>query len=251
MRSSYSAEQSIKAWQTLDGLIQRLSVVPLKGLRAVFVVGSLPGGYFRPGQSDLDVVALFNDPPLHGIALTNLRTELEIWVQPEKLLYPFEVDCLPRFVSDLGRNPESGCLQNPDLVARLKVQSRQLYGNYPVETLPMPSAEEWALETRHFLGWWEEQFQNDPTRFAIPAYQIKKILTLVRLYLAVRRDLVEYNKFKLLEVYEQAIPVVHISMGTCLAIQTYLSEGEINAQAQSRLASELPDIQKTLIEAIL
>lgn len=251
MSSSYSAEQSLKAWQTLEDLSRRLSVAPFKGLRAVFVIGSLPGGYFRPAQSDLDVVALFNDPPKHGAALATLKTALEEMVQPEKLVHPFEVECLPRFISELGRNPETGLLQNPDMVARLKVQSRQLFGNYPVETLPTPSAEEWAWETRNFLRWWDEQAQKDPPGVASPLMQIKKTLTLVRLYLAVRRDLVEYNKFKLLETYERNIPVVPISLGTRLAIQTYLTDGELNQQAQARLECELPDIQSALVEAIL
>jgi hypothetical protein len=251
MTSSYSAEQALKAWQTLEDLAQRLSIAPFKGLRAVFVIGSLPGGYFRPGQSDLDVVALFNDPPRRGADLTTLRTEFEEMVQPEKLAHPFEVECLPRFVSELGRNPESGLLQNPDLVARLKVQSRQLFGNYPVQTLPTPSAEEWSWETRRFMRWWDEKTQKDSARFATHPKQIKKTLALVRLYLAVRRDLVEYNKFKLLEAYEQAIPVVPISLGTRMAIQTYLTDGELNTQAQERLERELPDIQSALVKAIL
>ena len=251
MNSSYSAEQSLKAWQTLEDLAQRLSNAPFKGLRSVFVIGSLPGGYFRPGQSDLDVVVLFNDPPRRGVDLVALNSALEGMIQPDKLLHPFEVECQPRFISDLGRNPESGLLQAADLVARLKVQNRQLFGNYPVQTLPMPSAEEWAWETRQFLSWWEEQAQRDPAKFAAPPNQIKKTLTLVRLYLAVRRDLVEYNKFKLLEIYEQSIPVVSISLGMRLAIQSYLNDGGLSQQASERLERELPDIQEALIEAIL
>ena len=178
-------------------------------------------------------------------------TMLANMVQTDKLVHPFEVECLPRFVSELGRNPQSGLLQTPDLVARLRVQSQQLFGNYPVQTLPMPSAEEWTWETHNFLRWWDEQAHKDPARFATPAKHIKKTLALVRLYLAVRRDLVEYNKFKLLETYEKAIPVVPISLGTRSAIQTYLANGECNQQALDRLERELPELQNALTEAIL
>jgi len=251
MLSSYSAEVSLKAWQTLEELSRRLSTALSKPLRSVFVIGSLPGGYFRPGQSDLDLVALFNDPPNRGNAFEELRVELEELARPEKLISPFDVECLPRFISDLGRNPQTGMLQNPDLVTRMKVQSRQLYGNYPVQSLPMPSSEEWTWETKNFLNWWEEKSQINPSRFLLPAKQIEKTLALVRLYLAVRRDLVEYNKFKLLETYDHAIPVVPISLGTRVAIQAYLANGEINQQAQARLDVELPEIHRALIEAIL
>ena len=248
---SYSADQSLKAWQTLEDLARRITNAPIKGLRAVFAIGSLPGGYFRPAQSDLDVVTLFNDPPKKGQELASLSAQLEELVQPGKLLHPFEVECLPRFIVDLGRNPQTGLLQNPDLVARLKVQSKQLVGNYPIQTLPMPSAEEWAWETRNFLHWWDDQEKIEPIASVSTAKQIKKTLALVRFYLAVRRDLVEYNKFKLLEVYEKSIPVVPISLGTSLAIQTFLNDGELNQQASKRLEGELPVIQKALIEAIL
>lgn len=251
MTASYSAEQSMKAWQTLEDLALRLSNASFKGLRAIFTIGSLPGGYFRPSQSDLDVVVLFNDPPRSGNDLEDLKAGLDELIQPKKLLHPFEVECMPRFISDLGRNPESGLLQNPDLVARLKVQSKQLFGNYPVQTLPMPSATEWAWETRNFLRWWDLQTAADPTRSTTPSMQIKKTLALVRFYLAVRRDLVEYNKFKLLEVYDRAIPVVPISLGTRLAIQSFLNDGVLNQPAAERLERELPVIQQALTEAIL
>ena len=69
MTSSYSAEQTLKAWRTVEDLAHRLTTAQFKALGAVFVIGSLPGGYFRPGQSDLDVVALFNNPPRKGADL--------------------------------------------------------------------------------------------------------------------------------------------------------------------------------------
>ncbi|NLW73007.1 MAG: hypothetical protein GXY37_09005 [Chloroflexi bacterium] len=251
MNAADAAKKTSQAWATLEELSQRLVAGPFKGLRSVFAIGSLPGGYFRPQQSDLDVVALFNDPAPTGEALTALRASLAELTCAIKQSTDFEIECLLRFVSELGRDLASGLLINPDLVARLKLQSHQLFGSYPVNILPMPSVEEWRQEASRFLSYWEAKTHQDPTAFSSLPKQISKTLTLMRLYLAMHRNLLEYNKLKLPQRFEDSIPAVSLSAGSKAAIQTYLKTSEISQPATARLQTELPEFQSQLIRVIL
>lgn len=251
MNSSYSADETLKAWRFLEGLASNFSNASIRGMSSVFVIGSLPGGYFRPSQSDLDLVVLFKDPPVTGENLESLTKQLVSLATSGQEECTYEIELLPRFNSELGRNPENGLLQNPDLIARLKVQSRQLFGDYPVQSLPMPSSAEWAWEANRVMRVWSENAKTDPSKYQTLDIQIKKTLTLVRLYLAVRRDVVEYNKFKLLEAYAKTVPAINIGMAVQTAVQDHLNGKEVHPLASANLLGELAEVQDALIEAIL
>jgi len=61
--SSTETEHGL-AWQELHRFSDQIRALQSAEIRAVFAIGSLPGGYFRPGQSDLDaVVILAGSPP--------------------------------------------------------------------------------------------------------------------------------------------------------------------------------------------
>ena len=49
------------AWQILDRYVQDCLDIDRESLRAVYATGSLGGGYYRPGQSDIDAVLIVAD----------------------------------------------------------------------------------------------------------------------------------------------------------------------------------------------
>jgi len=51
------------AWKELETFSSSADGLRLSEVRAIFAIGSMPGGYFRPGQSDLDVLVLFKGAP--------------------------------------------------------------------------------------------------------------------------------------------------------------------------------------------
>ncbi len=51
------------AWEELTAFAVAADALRLNEVRAIFSIGSLPGGYFRPGQSDLDVLVLLRGMP--------------------------------------------------------------------------------------------------------------------------------------------------------------------------------------------
>ncbi|HNY84129.1 MAG TPA: hypothetical protein PKK82_04660 [Anaerolineaceae bacterium] len=65
------------------------------------------------------------------------------------------------------------------------------------------------------------------------------------------RNLLEYNKLKLPQRFEDSIPAVSLSAGSKAAIQTYLKTSEISQPATARLQTELPEFQSQLIRVIL
>jgi hypothetical protein len=49
------------AWQILDRYAQDCQKIDSASLKAIFAIGSLPAGYYRPGQSDIDALLIVED----------------------------------------------------------------------------------------------------------------------------------------------------------------------------------------------
>ena len=50
-----------QAWDISELYVQDLLIIGSDSLLAVYAIGSLGGGYYRPGQSDVDAVLLIED----------------------------------------------------------------------------------------------------------------------------------------------------------------------------------------------
>ena len=189
-------------WTLLERIAERVLNANLPGFRALFVIGSLPGGYYKPGQSDVDLLALFAGSPPAEDETKKQATLLESLVG-EPPANP-AIDFLPRYESDLAVDPNSGLYLHPDLVARLLTQSRQLAGSYDLSSLKMPGPRDFQAEFPSQLDWW--QANHGPLDTCTPSLQAKYLLLVLRSWLVVFRNQLIYNKRDLLAAYQNAKP---------------------------------------------
>ena len=70
-----------QAWQIVEEFIRDLTVELGKGLLSVAVIGSLSGGYYRPGVSDIDTVVIVaaDARPAAEPLVERLREEYRPW----------------------------------------------------------------------------------------------------------------------------------------------------------------------------
>jgi predicted nucleotidyltransferase len=189
-------------WSLLERIAECILNANLPGFKVLFVIGSLAGGYYKPGQSDVDLVALFAGSPPAEDETKRLAELLEALVgeRPANL----DIDILPRYESDLAIDPDSGLYFNPDLVARLLIQSKKLAGSYDLSQLKMPGPRDFQAEFPSQLSWWRAN--HGPLETCAQPLQAKYLLLVLRSWMAVLCKQLIYNKTELIAAYWQANP---------------------------------------------
>ena len=189
-------------WTLLERVAERVQKANLPGFKALFVIGSLPGAYYKAGQSDVDLLALLagsrpdvSDYRKQAELLESLLGEI-----PEGL----EVDILPRYESDLAVDQKTGLYLRPDLVARLLVQSRLLTGSYDLSQLRMPGPADFQADFPSQLRWWKAN--HGAVEACVAHLQAKYLLLVLRTWLVVLHGQLVYNKIELIATYRQASP---------------------------------------------
>ena len=189
-------------WTLLERIAERIQNAHLPGFKAFFVIGSLAGGYYKPGQSDVDLLALFAGSSPAEDEYKRQAELLESLVG--KIPGNLAVDILPRYESDLSIDPNTGLYLRPDLVARLLTQSRQLAGSYDLSSLKMPGPRDFQAEFPIQLDWWQANHGSLET--CPPPLQAKYLLLVLRSWLVVFRHQLSYNKSELIAAYQNAKP---------------------------------------------
>lgn len=230
-------------WAALEELSQRFLKAPLERFKALFVIGSLAGGYFQPGRSDVDLVALFagqRPAPERVTELAELLERILMQYAPG-----FEVEILPRFESDLEEDPKSGLYQNPDLAARLLIQSRLLAGSYPLGQLRMPGPADFQASFPDHLSWW--RIHHGAVETMSPLLQAKYLLMILRFWLAVLRGNLVYRKQALVERYKDAQPCASLSPSLESLVTSYLESKPIEAGHEKELLSFCGQLTEEII----
>ena len=236
-----------EAWQALQAFSTELVEMNLADLIAVISIGSLPGGYYRPGASDLDVVALFAGGPPSAELAKAITTQLELAASTfvEKTRGA-TIECLPRWEVDLMRGAD-GQLPKPDLNARLNLQSSLLWGNFPLGKVEMPGPADFLWESKHFQAYWHEK--NGPDAFACASEKalVNYAIGLMRLYLAFRRNVVIYDKSQIMRVFGDNAPEVPIPHGITACVPDVLVGRRADPEALAILRQELPAFEASII----
>ena len=101
----------VTVWSLLERIAERVQNAHLPGFKAFFVIGSLAGGYYKPGQSDVDLVALFAGSRPAEDEYKKDAELLESLVG--KIPGNLAVDILPRYESDLAVDSKTGLYLPP------------------------------------------------------------------------------------------------------------------------------------------
>ncbi len=195
-----------RAWQIVTDYALEVEKIEPASLVAVYAIGSLPGGYYRAGQSDLDVALIVRDGSdatweSAGSEFATLNqkyqalcgdgTGFEGFPVVENRLYPAHA---------------GGLLPMPQLNARLKLQSRLLYGSYDLEWIPMPTKADWIADAiRLNTAWQADGGDTQLNRMGASAL-VSHGLLLMRQYLALREGRICFNKLELVDYYLKCDP---------------------------------------------
>lgn len=174
-------------------------------LLAVFTIGSLGSDYYRPGQSDIDTIII--------TSLT--REELKLYRKDirkladsyqEKYNVPkgfgaillAEEQLYPPYISE-----EELILE----IYRIKLQSKLIYGNYDITKIPNPTKKDIIEDAKAFEKWRQEEHQSNPDfKINNNIMLVNSTLMMLKRYLMIKCDIIEFNKFKVIDLYMKNNP---------------------------------------------
>lgn len=176
-------------------------------LLAIYLIGSLGGGYYRPGQSDIDTILIVKDDAI----LTQEKAEEIAAVYQERYRVPkgfgailiYERELFPPYLKSEEEEFEFSVE-----IARLKTQGHLFYGSYSLDHIPMPTTDHLIKDARIMENWFS-------ATFGYPMYDqldtvscINTILLQMRRFLMIQHSVFEFNKFQTIPVYLQHAPTV-------------------------------------------
>jgi hypothetical protein len=193
------------AWGILEKYTEECLQIDFATLIALYATGSLPGGYYRPGQSDIDAVLIVKNGSEH------------IWGNSEDLSKPLE-ELNRRYLErykipkDFGPFP----LQERELfppydpeddvltmeIARLKLQGKPIHGQFDLDSVPMPTSNDFLVGAQRFEEWWQDEFSKATLPEAMsPTACVNTTLMHLSRFLRIKKGVIELNKRKVVSSY--------------------------------------------------
>ncbi len=252
MSASLTENAQSVAWQELHRISGQIRALQSPEIRAVFAIGSLPGGYFRPGQSDLDVVVILAGSPPQDEARCNALQQLSVTIRDlASAAKPYELEATFVYESELMRDPKTGVLPRADFASRLLTQSQVLMGEFDLQKIDNPLPQDFIPIAERYLEYRREKY--GPASFGtVPLPElVKHILTLMRYYLIIKRQHVQYNKFQLVQDYERFAPELPMPTALKTVILRFLQDKSIQPEEVATFRKELPQFEQALVAAML
>lgn len=198
------------AWAILARYAAECAALGPDTLIAVVAIGSLPGGYYRSGQSDIDAVLIVEDGSRaiwgsHDEPSTPLSSLNEEYLS--KYAIPKDFGPFPLEASDLF--PPYRDVELIEEIVRLKVQGRPVYGSFDLQQLPMPGRSDVLRSAVHFEKWFEEEFlpTQEPEDLSATACA-NTILIHLKRYLHLEHGIVEFSKPRIIGTYLRSDPPI-------------------------------------------
>jgi len=193
-----------RAWEILKAYARDCIQIDFESLLAIYAIGSLPGGYYRPGQSDIDAVLITTNgsEKIWGDVHEASQTLKDL---NERYLRAYEIP------KDFGPFPiQEGELFPPynpakELaaeIARLKLQGKPVYGDFNLQSVPMPTPGDFLRDAQHFEEWWRDEFsKTNPLETLSATGCVNTILAHLRRYLRIKRGKIVFDKHKVVPEY--------------------------------------------------
>ena len=172
-------------------------------LLAVFVIGSLGADYYRPGQSDIDTALILNCGREEAA-----RIEKRIEAVQDRYWHGYDVPKGFGAIVFAEEQLHPPYVKEEELVLeimRLKTQSKLVFGDYDVDKIPMPDKQAIKDDAIAFQSWADGEKEKRNEEMTIRADEFHKLVnsTLIALkrYLMLQHGIVEFNKFKVIDLY--------------------------------------------------
>lgn len=242
------------AWEILDRYVQDCLKIDRDSLLAVYATGSLGGGYYRPGQSDIDAVLIVADGSQEiwgdweegSEQLAALNRAYRERYQIPKDFGPFAIqenELYPPYDPTLDLLPLE--------IARLKVQGLCVYGAFDLASVPMPAAEDFRQGARNFEAWWRQEFAKDhPLSTLSGAACVNSVLLYLGRYLRIECGVLEFNKRALVAAYLAHDPPF-VDRAAFRLVETSLAEDRLSepqVEHLQRCVAELRAQMNALLE---
>ena len=245
-----NAEHSA-AWQELQAFARALQALNAPQIRAAFVIGSFPGGYFRPGQSDLDVVVILSGSPPQDEPTCQQHQALSQAIREiAGSASPYEIEPMFIYESELKRDPHSGFLPRADFASRLLRQSQLLLGEFDLQQVDQPLPKDFIPVLQRYLAYFQQKFSPDALSQAPLAELVKHALTLMRYALMICRQHMQYNKIVVLQDFQRLLPEIQLPASLKTVIEKSLHGEPITPDLDAAFRRELPAFQQTLLDAV-
>lgn len=176
-----------------------------KGILALYLIGSLGGGYYRPGQSDIDTVIIVRDDA--AISQGQMNTIADHYQQKYNIPKGFgsvmirESEFVPPYLKS-----EIEEFEFTLEIARLKTQGKAVYGSIELDTIAMPTREDFIKDALIMERWLSREFGYPMFNQLDLASCINCILSSLSRYLILEKNLFEFNKLKIIDTYLQNNP---------------------------------------------
>lgn len=252
MSTRMSEAERATAWQELQDFAHALQEFNAPQIRAAFVIGSFPGGYFRPGQSDLDVVIILGgSPPTDEPTCQQHQTLRQAIRRIASTASPYEIEPLFIYEAELKRDPHSGLLPHADFASRLLLQSQLLMGEFDLNQVDQPLPQDFIVVLQRYLEYFQHKIIPDGIDQAPLPALVKHVLTLMRYALIICRHHVQYNKLAVLQDYLRLIPEIPLPHSLQKVIEKSLQGEPIDQDLAAAFRQELPAFQQALVDAML
>ena len=172
---------------------------------ALYVIGSLGGGYYRPGQSDIDTAVIVRD----NAAVTQEEVDQIAESYQEKYHVPKGFGAILIRSSELlppYTKSETDEFEFTVEIARLKVQGKPVYGSLKLDDIKMPDRSDFIKDACIMENWFHREFGYPMFDKLQVADCVNSILGILRRYLMIEKHIFAFNKFKTIEIYLQNDP---------------------------------------------
>ena len=194
-----------RALEIVEEFCHEITVIE-DSILAVYLVGSLGGGYYRPGQSDIDTVIIVkDDAKITQGKMDEIAERYHIkYAIPKGFgsVMIREHELYPPYHKSEDEEFEFGVE-----IARLKIQGRLAWGNFLLSAVPMPTKELLIDDARIFENWSWREFSPAHQKLSMTAC-VNSILMIMRRYLMIEHSVFEFNKFKIIRTYRSHAPAI-------------------------------------------
>ena len=197
------------AWDILRAYARDCLAISSASLLAIYAIGSLPAGYYRPGQSDIDALLIVRDGS-DGIWGSNMHPSkpLEDLNRRYQDAYGIPKDFGPFPVQESELYPPYDVEQElvPE-IARLKLQGKPIYGAYDLDAVSLPTPDDVLRDAQHFEEWWRDEFSKSVLLENLSLMAcVNSILMHLRRFLWIKRGVIEFDKRRLVRSYLENDP---------------------------------------------
>jgi hypothetical protein len=189
-----------RAWEIIDEFVNDLIQLDQNSLLAVYVIGSLGGGYYRPGKSDIDTIVIVkNDAVVTQEEVDRIATGY--WHKyhiPKGFgsIVAAERDLVPPY-----QKSEDFDFEFSMEIVRLKLQGKAVYGSYDLSKILMPTKNDLIHDALIMENWFDREFGIEMFDKLEYVGCVNTILSYFRRYLMVEKDIFILNKFCTIETY--------------------------------------------------